>query len=194
MKNSSKNKLIINVIICVSVILILLGIDIATKLIVHYHFNGIEHSMITVIDNFFWIHLTYNRGALASFLADAGIFGRVLLASLSIAGSIISVYYLIKHFNQLSLFNRIALYLFIPGCTGNLIDRVGIYGTDGVIDFLSFKLFNVWYFPIFNFADMCLTVSIGLFFINYIFFDKKKDDDLEKELVDKVDTNDQTNC
>lgn len=152
---------------------ILLVIDIVTKLVVHNYFNGDASSTpITVIDNFFWIDLTYNRGALASFLADVS-FGRVLLSILSIVGSTVSIWYLVKHFRSINIWYRIALYLFIPGCTGNLIDRVNIYQTDGVIDFLSFKLFGFYMFPIFNFADMCLTVSIVIFFIAALFMDKK---------------------
>lgn len=181
MKNSSNKKLIIQIVVCVCTILVLLGTDIATKLAVHFHFNGVEGSRITVIEDFFWIHLTYNRGALASFLADVSA-GRVILSIISIIGSIVSIFYLVKNFKKLNIFYRIALYLFIPGCMGNMIDRVGIYNTEGVIDFLSFKLFGFYYFPIFNFADMCLTVSIALFFIYYIFFDKKKDDEVEKVL------------
>lgn len=182
MESSSKKRLIIDIVVCVGIILTLIGIDIATKLAVYYHFNGVEGSSITVIDNFFWIYLTYNPGALASFLADVQ-GGRIILSILSILGSGCSIYYLIKHFNKMNMWLRIAIYLFIPGCTGNLIDRVGIYGTPGVIDFLSFRLFGVWNFPVFNFADMCLTVSIFILLIYFIFFDKEKSDNkLEEEL------------
>jgi len=183
MESSSKKRLIIDIVVCVGIILTLIGIDIATKLAVYYHFNGVEGSSITVIDNFFWIYLTYNPGALASFLADVQ-GGRIILSILSILGSGCSIYYLIKHFNKMNMWLRIAIYLFIPGCTGNLIDRVGIYGTPGVIDFLSFRLFGVWNFPVFNFADMCLTVSIFILLIYFIFFDKEKSDNkLEEELA-----------
>lgn len=186
MENSSKKELIVRIALCVGIILLLLAIDIITKLVVHFHFNGIEGSYVTVIPDFFWIHLTYNRGALASFLSDVS-WGRVVLSLLSVAGSAVSIYYLVRHFNRMHPLFRTALYLFIPGCTGNLIDRVGIYGTDGVIDFLSFRLFGVWNFPIFNFADMCLTVSIALFFIWALFLDKEKDPEVEKLLEEDQD-------
>lgn len=184
MENSSKRKKWVSIVIAVTTMVVLLAIDIATKLVVHHHFNGVENSNIVVIDNFFWIHLTYNRGALASFLANVS-FGRVLLSLLSVAGSAVSIFYLVKKFDTLTLWNRIALYLFIPGCTGNLIDRVGIYRTEGVIDFLRFRLFGVWDFPIFNFADMCLTVSIAMFLIGSLFFDREKDPELEKKLAEE---------
>ena len=181
MENSSKKKLIINIIISVAIMVFLLVVDIVTKLVVHNYFNGVEGSNIVVIKDFFWIHLTYNRGALASFLADAS-WGRVFLSILSIAGSTASIWYFVKNFKKMHPVLKLALYLFIPGCTGNLIDRVGIYNTEGVIDFLRFRLFGFWDFPVFNFADICLTVSIGIFFVWALFFDKEKDDELEKKL------------
>lgn len=188
MENSSKKTLIKNIVIAVSIIVLLLIIDIVTKLVVHNHFNHDELApAITVIEDFFWIDLTYNPGALA------GIFsglegGRVLLSILSIIGSVASIWYLVKKFNNLNIWYRIALYLFIPGCIGNLIDRVNIYNTPGVIDFLSFKLFGFYYFPVFNFADMCLTISIFVFAIGAIFF--VKDDNSDKKLDEvKEETN-----
>jgi len=179
MENFSKRKPIQAIIIAISVMVLLLVIDIVTKLVVHHAFNGIEGSNVVVIPNFFWIYLTYNPGALASFLADVN-WGRIILSILSIAGSTVSIWYLVKKFFDLKLWYRIAIYLFIPGCTGNLIDRVGIYGTEGVIDFLKFNIFG-YPFPVFNFADMCLTVSIFVFFFATIFY-KDNDEDLEKKL------------
>ena len=184
MENFSRRKPLHAIIIAISVMVLLLVIDIVTKLVVHGVFNGVEGANVVVIPNFFWIYLTYNRGALASFLADVS-WGRIILSLLSIAGSAISIWYLVKKFFDLNIWYRIAIYLFIPGCTGNLIDRVGIYGTEGVIDFLKFNIFG-YPFPVFNFADMCLTVSIFVFFFATIFM-KEKDQELEKQLEEKTD-------
>ena len=185
MENSSKIKLSTRIIIAVSVIVALLVLDIVTKLVVYNAFNGIEGSNVVVIKDFFWIHLTFNRGALASFLADVE-WGIYLLSAFSIAGSIASIWYLVKNINDLHPLIRCALYLFIPGCTGNLIDRVGLYNTPGVIDFLRFRLFGFYEFPIFNVADICLTLSIVIFFIWAFFFDKEKDDELEAKLNEGI--------
>lgn len=188
MENSSKKNLIIRIVTCVLILVSLLVIDIVTKLVVYDYFDGVEGRFEPVIENFFWIRLTFNRGALAGFLSDV-IWGRVFLSILSILGSAASIFYLVKNFNKLQPILRVALYLFIPGCTGNLIDRVGIYRTEGVIDFLSFRLFGVWDFPVFNFADMCLTVSIVIFFVWAIFFDKgKKDQEVESLLAEDSET------
>ena len=107
-----------------------------------------------------------------------------LLSAFSVVGSIASIWYLVKNINNLHPLVRCALYLFIPGCTGNLIDRVGIYNTPGVIDFLRFRLFGFYEFPIFNVADICLTCSVIIFFVWAIFFDKEKDDELEAKLTE----------
>lgn len=172
MENSSK-KLTKQIIIACAVIFGLLILDIVTKLVVYFSFEGKAGSNVEIIPGFFWIYLTFNTGAAWSFLADVAA-GRIILSILSIIGTCISSFYLIKNFKKLPFIYKLALYLFIPGCTGNLIDRVGIYQTPGVIDFLRFRLFGVYDFPVFNVADMCLTCSIIVFMIAFIFFDKDK--------------------
>lgn len=57
--------------------------------------------------------------------------------------------------------------LLLAGTIGNLIDRV-IYS--GVRDFIDIRLFN---FPIFNIADMLLTLGVGLRMLQVI-LEKKK--------------------
>ena len=52
--------------------------------------------------------------------------------------------------------------ILLGGIIGNLIDRIK---TGAVIDYLDFTFFGYPY-PIFNFADICIVVSIlGLFLI-----------------------------
>lgn len=57
----------------------------------------------------------------------------------------------------------------IAGAVGNLIDRVFL---GHVIDFIYIELIN---FPLFNFADCCLTVSSILLFILAAFYFKDED-------------------
>lgn len=184
MENSSK--LTKQIIIACCVMGLLLALDISTKLSVYFALGGVDGANIEVIPNFFWIYLTFNKGAAFSFLANAAA-GRIILSILSILGSGISIYYLVKNFKTLNIYYRIALYLFIPGCTGNLIDRVGIYQTPGVIDFLKFRLFNIYDFPVFNVADSCLTISIIVFIIAFIVTDndKKKENKSNEEISSK---------
>jgi len=63
--------------------------------------------------------------------------------------------------------NRIIAALLIAGTIGNLIDRI-IYG--GVRDFIDIGLFN---FPIFNFADIMLSIGV-IIRILVVMLEKKK--------------------
>lgn len=64
----------------------------------------------------------------------------------------------------------ISLALVLGGGIGNLIDRIRL---KEVIDYLKIELFD---FPIFNFADICVVVGAALFCICMIFFDEDKSD------------------
>ena len=80
---------------------------------------------------------------------------------------------------------KIGLYLLIPGAFGNMVDRfLKVVGVQkGVIDFLDFKLPIIGDFPVFNFADICLTISLFILLIGYIILDYKN----EKAKKEKVD-------
>ena len=62
--------------------------------------------------------------------------------------------------------------LIIAGAIGNLIDRVI---NNYVIDFFYFKLIN---FPIFNVADIYVTVAAFLFIVLSFFYYKEEDFDI----------------
>ena len=69
----------------------------------------------------------------------------------------------------------ISLALVMGGGIGNLIDRVRMHE---VIDYLKCELFN---FPIFNFADICVVVGAALFCVYMLFFDEKASKKAEEE-------------
>ncbi|HWT74245.1 MAG TPA: signal peptidase II [Mobilitalea sp.] len=64
---------------------------------------------------------------------------------------------------------KIILVFIMAGAVGNLIDRIYL---NYVVDFIYFEIIN---FPLFNFADSCLTVSSILLFILALFY--YRDDD-----------------
>lgn len=72
---------------------------------------------------------------------------------------------------------KICLIFIISGGIGNMIDRIKL---GYVIDFLSFDLIN---FPVFNVADIYVTVFTILLFILILF--KYSDEDFEKMLGKK---------
>ena len=68
---------------------------------------------------------------------------------------------------------EVLLVLIASGAVGNMIDRVQY---NYVVDFFYFELID---FPIFNIADMALTVGVILLFIQYIFFDREEKESKE---------------
>ena len=74
---------------------------------------------------------------------------------------------LIIYIKKLEVIDDIDIFtysLLMGGIVGNLIDRI-VYGY--VIDYLSFK-FGSYYFPIFNFADICIVVSVIIMLLRMI--------------------------
>ena len=74
--------------------------------------------------------------------------------------------FLIKTYNSMIFLNYIFAAL-AAGAVGNLIDRLT---TTYVVDFIYFKFID---FPIFNFADICVTISAALLVIFFIFVYKE---------------------
>ena len=112
---------------------------------------------ITIIKGFFDLSYLENRGA------AFGIFqGRVYLlaaVTLIIIGGFFFYYLRIK---KKTLLFTISTALILTGAIGNLIDRLR-YGF--VVDFISWHWKDVYYFPTFNVADICITIGTGLLVI-----------------------------
>ena len=142
---------------------IVLLIDQIVKLLIKTNMNLNEE--ISIIPNFFSIQYLKNTGAAFSILENQ----TILLVVTSIICISVIVYYLKKEEN-LTPSMSISFGLILGGILGNLIDRI-IY--QGVIDFLSFKIFK-YNFPVFNIADIGITIGVFLLLIIYISRDIKK--------------------
>ena len=134
--------------------IILILIDQIIKIVVNSSLKLYES--ITIIKNIFNITYVQNKGAAWSILAG----NRFLLISIAIIALFLIFIFFIKD-NKLSKLEIIFYSLLISGIVGNLIDRI-IYGY--VIDYLDFNIFG-YNFPIFNFADILIVVSVVLLFI-----------------------------
>lgn len=70
-----------------------------------------------------------------------------------------------RHFSYL----RVCLSVLGAGAAGNLIDRL-VHGY--VTDFIYIKIIN---FPVFNFADICVSVSVFVLVLLILFYYKEED-------------------
>lgn len=105
-----------------------------------------------------------NTGAAFSILS-----GRTyILSVVSLLVCVFLVWYLIKKKPQSKLF-LISLGMILGGAAGNLIDRVV---RKFVVDYIEVCFIN---FPVFNLADVAITVGAALLMIYVIFFDGKSE-------------------
>ena len=159
------------------VMLVLLALDLVTKYVMEDILKT-QGTSITLIPGLLDFQLVYNKGAFAGMLGDA--FGHVILILISFAGTILMGYGLVKFRRTFSKGMILGIVLALPGCFGNLIDRVIYVNGEprGVIDFIHFYIDAINFdWPVFNVADMLLVVGTIVFAVFYIIHDAK----LEKE-------------
>ncbi len=112
------------------------------------------------------LNFTYleNRGAAFGMLQNR----RTLFLILTIVIVIGLIYYFIKNYKSNPRMLNIAFALIISGAIGNFYDRlVQAY----VVDFIEFAFIN---FPIFNVADILVTLGAALLIIYMIFFEESE--------------------
>lgn len=117
------------------------------------------------------LQLTYveNRGAAFSILEDQ-IWLFVLLAIVILCGIVY-----VLHTNRIQHFlGKFSLLVISAGAIGNAIDRVVHHY---VVDMIEVRFIS---FPVFNIADIYVTVGVALFAIYYLFLHKDANE-LEKE-------------
>ena len=112
------------------------------------------------------INLTYleNRGAAFGILQDKRLF--FLLITIAIVCYLL--YYFYKSYKTNPTILNISLSMIIAGALGNFYDRL-INGY--VVDFIEFSFFN---FPVFNIADIFVTLGCALMIIYIIFIHEDK--------------------
>ena len=126
---------------------------------------------VPVIEPFLNWTLAYNYGAAFSFLADAGGWQKWFFAGLALLMSLFVIGYLAKAPRQAKLLS-LGLALVLGGAVGNLIDRL-LHGH--VIDFIHVHYADVWHYPIFNIADIGISIGVLLIVIDMLFLEKKRD-------------------
>ncbi|MDE7416614.1 MAG: signal peptidase II [Lachnospiraceae bacterium] len=145
-------------------VLLLIAVDQATKYFAVI--NLMNQKPWVIWEGVFELHYLENRGAAFGMLQGQKVFF-VLIAVIILA---VIVYVLVKApYQKMYTKLHITLVFIASGAIGNLIDRMRY---DYVVDFLYFSLIN---FPIFNVADIYVTLSSIYLVILLLFVYKESD-------------------
>tara|TARA_B100001758_G_C18416368_1_gene620127 strand:- start:7079 stop:7567 length:489 start_codon:yes stop_codon:yes gene_type:complete len=143
-----------------SIIFISFLLDLITK---NYAINNLIINHSVSINNYLNFTLAFNYGAAFSFLSDAGGWQRWFFIIFSLIVITIITFFII--FDKETEY--IAFSFVLGGALGNLYDRL-LLGY--VIDFIEIH-YNNFYWPIFNIAD--ISISIGIILLLYSLLIKK---------------------
>jgi signal peptidase II len=141
-----------------SSVLILAALDQLSKWLAYEYLGDIGNSVD--INQFFSLTFAHNYGAAFSFLADQDGWQRYFLSAISAIASIAIAIWMYRTPLKYR-FKLISLTLILSGAIGNLIDRI-VNGF--VVDFISFH-YQDFYWPIFNFADIFISIGVVLLLI-----------------------------
>lgn len=121
---------------------------------------------ITIIPKLIDFVYVKNTGAAFSFLSDKT-YGVWILSGISIIFCVCVVLFMIKSKPKNRLL-MVSLALMLSGAVGNVIDRI-LRGF--VVDFIETTFIK---FPVFNIADIAITLGAFLVILYILFFDKAK--------------------
>lgn len=153
-------------------LILLIAVDQITKYIAR---TNLAAGDIDIIPGVLQLHLLFNAGAAFSILTGKNIFFYIITP---VVVAVIIVLFIKLPFEERFLPMAFALASIVAGAIGNYIDRL-IFGK--VTDFIYFSLIN---FPVFNVADIYVTLSV-IFLLILILF-KYKDEDLSRWLKKKI--------
>ena len=142
-----------------AIIIFIFFLDLVTK---NFAVNNLLLNHSITINTFLNFTLAFNYGAAFSFLSDAGGWQRWFFIIFSLIVISFISYILIKDKDS----EYIAYSLVLGGALGNLYDR---FLLGYVVDFIEFH-YNSFYWPIFNIAD--IAISIGIILLLYSMFSK----------------------
>ncbi|MCX8058470.1 MAG: signal peptidase II [Spirochaetes bacterium] len=175
MKMYDNRKKLIKIVI---IVFLTIFIDQFTKFLIIKNFH--LYQSIKIIKNLLYLTYIENRGFLMGFggqLNDGTIFNGVVIITIIAIAILIGFFIYIYKRNLLNNYLLINFSFLIGGAFGNFIDRLF---RKKVIDFIEIKLptfkFKGFYYsslPIFNFADLFVTVGIIMLIIYFIFLEHK---------------------
>ena len=176
MKLSKTQKIIISSIIIISIVLL----DQVTKHMITSSMTPYGEEK-PIIGDFLVLRFIKNKGAAFGSFSNM----TIVLAIISVLLILGLGYYYIKIIDDdKKRLLRIFISFVIGGAIGNLIDRVRL---NYVVDFIYLKAIN---FPVFNVADIFVTVTMFLIIFIFIFSDfkeEKSEDKSEEKSKNKTD-------
>ena len=121
---------------------------------------------IPVIENFFSITYVQNTGAAWSILEGNMMFFYMI--------SMVAIVLMVIFYksNECDAISEWGIALMLGGTLGNFLDRLRL---QYVIDFLDFIIFG-YDFPVFNVADICLCVGVGVLILSFILESVRKNE------------------
>ena len=165
MKTSSKSK-VLGLFLDILFFILLVILDQITKNLAVVYLK--DKPAYVIWGGVFELHYLENSGAAFGMLQNQ----KILFVSIAAVILVIIGYVLVKlPRNRHFVFLEALLVLIASGAVGNMIDRVQF---NYVVDFFYFKLID---FPIFNVADIYVSVSCVLLAILVLFFYKDEDFD-----------------
>ncbi len=152
--------------ILLSVAFIGLFIDLYTK-----HLASTRLQMgatVPVIGDYFQFLLVFNKAAIFG-LDPRHVIPGFPLEGFFLVFNVIAITLLLAYYWSLRS-DRVlqwGLALIVPGALGNLSDRV-LFPGRGVVDFIRVGISPEIYWPIFNMADVYVSVGVGLIILSYV--------------------------
>ena len=165
------------ILVCAA-IAVLTAIDQVIKLWAIANLQGQPARPFLQIGSFDWMHLRYLENSGAAFSMLSG--NRGFLIVFPVIMIAVCLYMLHRH-GKTRRWLQVAMTLIAAGGLGNLIDR--IFRGGKVVDYLDFQLCN---FAVFNFADICVTVGVGLVVIGLLFIEKEEPEAKKLKTAERV--------
>lgn len=160
----SKKKKIIQLLLDFVAFVLLVAADQLTKYLAIDHLK--DQPPVVLFEGVFELRYLENRGAAFGMLQNGKVF--FVFAAVVMLTAIVFVLIkapVTKKYRPWHVF----LVMIAAGGIGNMIDRLRL---DYVVDFFYFRLID---FPVFNVADIFVTVGTALFLIMILFFCKEED-------------------
>ncbi len=135
-----------------------------TKMLAVRHLK--DQADVELIPNVLYLHYLENRGAAFGIFQEQKVF--LLLLTFVILAAVCYVLWKLPT-DRKYIFLKLVCFFVASGGIGNCIDRIRL---DYVVDFIYFSLID---FPVFNVADIYVTVSVILVIILTLFYYKDED-------------------